>query len=505
MTTRRWALVVTASVGPLLLAFVWAEARRQSHGQPAAPPVPAQLPAMILHDHVERVRTRRGEVSWQFHARRADVLESGDYLVYGLDQGRYYDRGVAEAAMQADLARFESRTHNVSARGHILITSPRGLSFRAEALYWFESTGRMVVPQIRDFSWRDPARPDAAGADISTDRLFYWPREKRLEMPDPVTGRQGPNSFAAVGLSARLDEPRLTLVGPARLTVMGDASAVAGGGNEAKRIILGVGDGGSLAVNARTGGSLLTGGVLLSVPADRVEISCDRAVYDGHATKRIAASGRLRLTDPVNLLTAPRADVDTAAKRARFGGPVELTHTEPGQEPLRMTAPGLTFVYAAGRRRAVATRSVTLRSGTITATASRAEVDLEASRAVLTGRVRVLHEPRERPAAGADELRSARHLPVTITCSRLVHTFAAGSRVSVATGSPRFRQKDREGTAARMTFDQERDTLILEGGVRVWNQAGEQARAAKVIYDRGTDEMQIESPRRAEFNLRGEE
>ncbi|NUP99452.1 MAG: LPS export ABC transporter periplasmic protein LptC, partial [Armatimonadetes bacterium] len=219
MRSRRWVLALTGSIVPLLLALVWVETQRSRAEHPAPSSPPAARPAMVLHDHVERVRTRRGEVSWQFQGDRIEVLDSGDYLVYGLKRGQYFSNQVVEVEFTAERARFEARTQNILVRGQVEVSSLRGLRFSADSMAWFEAEGKMYAPTVRQVEWRDPKRPGAPPATLQTGRLFYYPREQRLELPDRLTGsHQGSRIEAAAG-SASLDTARLQLAGPAQVAV----------------------------------------------------------------------------------------------------------------------------------------------------------------------------------------------------------------------------------------------------------------------------------------------
>jgi len=414
MRPRRWALALCGSLGPLLLAFVWLETHLSRAGAGAAEAAPAGLPAMVLLDHTERVRTRSGRVAWQFHAARVELLSSGDYLIRDLDRGEFLQQDQAELIFSADRARFEARTQNVTMRGHVRISSPRGLLVEGEEVIWYDAADQLVVPDVARFEWQDPTTPTRPAAILRTERLVLSPGRRTIAMPDPVTGEQGPHTIGAKSALLDLEGGRLDLTGPAKLSLM--APVTLGGTAGVRRVVLGVGAGGRIGYKARTGGTVLAGKVAVELPGDRVGLSCDQALYSGGVNGTVKASGHLVLTDPENRLTASRATVTPADQRAEFSGPVELIHNTAGGTPLTIRAPALTFWYATGARRAAA-RQVEFETGDAHGTAGRASVDLQAERVLLTSRVFLRHTPR-----------AAEQQPVELRCGRLDYRFRVGGR-----------------------------------------------------------------------------
>lgn len=502
MRPRRWALTLTGSLGPLLLAFVWLEAQRAG-SEGGAPVPPSTPPAAIFRRHVERVRSRAGEVTWQFEADRIDLLESGDYLVYGLTHGQYLSHGTAELHCRADRARLDGRTQDITARGNIRGWSPRGIRFAADRLYWFEAEGKLVVPEIDTLEFVPPERP-ANPAVVQTERLFLWPREDRLELPDRVEIDHGDNHLEAAAGRVRLQAGRLELQGPAQVRVTTKLD-VLGARGAAKPLVAAVAAGGTMAYNRAGGGALLQRAVTVQIPTDGVSITSDQAIYSGDEKRLVTAAGGLVVRDPHNTLRASRVVVDTKAQRAELIGPVTLEHLA-GGPPTTIACDAMEYHYAAGGRRAEARGRVEVRFDRGTAWAPRADIDLEAEAAVLTGGVRLRAQPVEGPPRpGADRLERARHQPVSIAAPRLEHVFRAGARRSVAAGPVRFEQEDRVGRARRMSFDHETEVLVLEGDVRVTNSAGEKAVCQRLVYDLRQDTMSIETPASAEFFLPEEE
>lgn len=491
MRPRRWALVLCGSLGPLLLAFVWLETHLSRASAPASSPSPAGLPAMVLLDHTERVRTRAGRVAWQFHAAQVELLTSGDYLIRGLDRGEFLQQDQPELTFRADRARFEARTQNVTMRGAVRITSPRGLLVEAEEVVWYDAADQLVVPDVQRFEWQDPTTPERPAAVLLTERLFLSPGRKLLTMPDPVTGEQGPHTIGAKAAALELEGGRLDLTGPAKLSLMAPVSL--GGSAGVRRVVLGVGETGRIGYNARTGGTVLRGKVAIELPGDRVGLSCDEALYSGGVNGTVKASGHLVLTDPDNRLTAHRVTVSPADQRAEFAGPVELVHNTPGGVPLTVRAPALTFWYATGARRATAS-TVQFSTGDATGSANRATVDLQAERVLLTSQVVLRHIPR---AAG--------QAPVELRCGRLDYRFRAGGRRAVATGRPTFRQGDYTGASRRIDFEQDAELLTLEGQVRLSDGQGMKAECARLTYRTDTEVVQIESLSEAEMLISDED
>jgi len=491
MRPRRWALVLVGSLGPLMLSFVWLETHLSRAGARPSEQTSAGLPAMVLLDHTERVRTRAGRVAWQFHAAQVELLSTGDYLIRELDRGEFLQQDQAELVFRADRARFEARTQNVTMRGHVRITSPRGLLVEADEMIWYDAADQLVVPDVERFEWQDPTTPERPAAVLMTERLFLSPGRKLLTLPDPVTGEQGPHTLGAKAAALDLEGGRFDLTGPAKLSLMAPISL--GGTAGVRRVVLGVGAGGRIGYNARTGGTVLNGKVAVELPSDRVGLSCDQALYTGGVNGTLKASGNLVLTDPDNRLTAARATVNPADQRAEFGGPVELVHNTPGGTPLTIRAPALTFWYATGARRAAAGQ-VEFSTGDATGSAGRATVDLQAERVLLTSRVRLRHVPQ-----------AANQEPVELRCGRLDYRFRPGGRRAVATGAPTFQQAELHGSARRLEFEQDAEQLTLDGQVRLWDESGQKAKCQRLIYQTDTGVMQIESPAQAELYLADED
>ena len=504
--SRRALFLATAGVVPLVLALVWQQVLVSRAGAPPAPTAsdPGAAPLTFV-DHRERVLDRRGDVTWLFDARRVDVPGSGDYLVYELRRAEFRRRGAAGLTLRADRAQIDQRTQNIALDGHLLAETQRGVRAEAGSAFWFESEGKFVAPQVDKLEWRDPARADQPPTAIKTRRLFFWPRESRLDLPDGCELTRGAERVQAAAGSALIEKSLLQMRGP--LTVDAQVAADGEPGAPSKsaskhRVVLTGAEGAQLAYDGRTGAGRVTGGVTVDLPGDGVRVVCREATYSGRAQRRLRAEGDLSVTDPRNTLTASVATVALGARQAEFVGPVHLVHRATDGSTT-LDGPRLTYGYATGARRAEAWGGVALDTGEAAAKATRVRVDLEGEQAVLNGAVRLVTRPTP-PAAGAGEVEHAKHRPVTVTADKLVHRFAAGKRRSEATGSPRFQQGDRQGTCQRLAFDHERQVAVLDGGVRVWNKAGERARCGTLTYDLNRDEMRIERPVAAEFFLRDE-
>ena len=493
MRPRRWALILCGSLGPLLLSFVWLETHRSRAAASASPMTEGGLPAMVLLDHTERVRTRAGRVAWQFHAARVELLTSGDYLITELDRGEFLEAGQSALVFRCDRARFEARTQNIAMAGHVRIRSPQGLLVEGDEVFWYDAADQLVVPDVARFEWQDPLHPEQPPAKLMTERLFLSPAKRALTMPDPVTGEQGPHTIVAQAATLDLEGGRMNLDGPAKLSVMAPVETGTGAKGSVKRVVLGVAKGGRIAYNARSSGTLLNGKVTVELPGERIGMTCDDALYTGGVDGTLKATGNLTLNDPDNRLTAAKATVHPADKRAEFGGPVTLNHRTADGTTLTIRAPELTFWYPEHGRRAAASQ-VTFDTGDSTGSAGRAEVDLQAERVLLSTRVHLRHVPR---ATGEE--------PVSLDCGRLDYIFRPGARRALATGSPTFRQADVAGAAKRLEFQPDAETLILDGQVRLRDGQGTRAKCQRLIYHSDTGEMQIEAPASAELYLSDED
>jgi lipopolysaccharide export system protein LptA len=496
---RRWLLLVTASLGPLSLAFVWHQIGVSREGA-APPPVAGEDgPAVVFYNHVERIRDRRGKVAWTFDAEKVEVLLSGDYLITNLRIGEFYRNGLPEGNLRADRARIDTRTQNVGAVGHVKLVSARGVVFEGHSVYWFEREGRLVAPKVDRLEWQRSSDPKAKPVRIDTERLFYWPGKSLLELPDRLKVTSGNDRLEAAAGAALVDQGKLRLAGPvdASFNVTPEMARQAGAAGGAKLVTASVAAGGR--VNYDKGASRvdLTGDVTVLVPADGLSVRSREATVNT-VSRVVTGTGNLVFVDRVNTLTATSGTVDTRAQRAAFRGPVELLHRGSGG-PLQVSAPALTLSYRTGARSASAQGGVRLVATDARVTAQRLAADLERERAVMAGRVDLTTAPR--PMASPDPRDEGRREPVRLRSGRLVYTFGAGRRSAEATASPRFQQGDREGTSQVVRYDQERDVVVLDRNVRLWNRDGEKARCGRLTYDLRRNEMRVERPISAEVYL----
>lgn len=505
MRPRRWLLVLTASFGPLLLALVWFETQRAALEAAEQPPPPAR-PGVLFQHHVERVRDRAGRVTWQFEADRVEVLDSGDYLLTGLQNAQYLREGYGALHLRADRARFEARTQNLALVGHVRVASEQGLRFRADRLYWFDQEGRMVVPRVRRLEWTDPDHPDVLPTRVKTRRLFYWPREDRLELPDSLTAEVPDKQLSAAHGSARPAAGTLDLAGPAELKFQGALNQLAAeAGKQVKQLNAAVGEGGTIHYSRRDGAAALEHAVRLELPDDGLKVTCDKAVYSGDEQRRLNLQGNLEVTDPGHRVTAASAEVDTLRKRADLNGPVALTETAADGTLTILDCQRLSYWYAKGSRSADAQGEVQVRSGNLSAGAPRVKVNLETKTARLSGGVTVRVEPAEPAPVGGDAVDRAKSEPVTIRAPRVTQVYAAGRRHATCQGPVALSQPKRQGKADHLEYDQEREVIVLTGHVRFEDSDGQQARCVKLTWHRRTDELRIETPAEAEFYFESDE
>jgi hypothetical protein len=509
---RRGLSLLSSSLLPLFLVVVWQEVRVSRAGAPPPTADVALTARIVFLDHTERLRDRGGHVTWQLEADRIEVHDGGEYLIYGLRHAQYFTNGVSELHLRADRARVDGATRNLVAQGNLRLYSDRGLVCDCDRAYWDEAQGQLLVPKVDRCEWRDPLDEQAPPALITTTRLFYRPAITRLDLPDPLSATRGRDSLQAAAGSSLLNKSELQLLGPATLSVGGGPQPAAGqpaagqpaaGQPAPRRLTAAVGAGGRMAYDRRTGGALLVGAATVDLPDDAARLSCDQATYSGVATQRVEAEGHLVLTDPANQLRAERGSVATAEQRAEFGAPLHLDHH--GSEGLTtIEAQHLVYVYRRGATRAEADGAVQVETSEASVTAGRLRADLEAEVADFGGGVKLLTKPTTGVAAGADELAEAKARPVELRAERLRHVFAAGRRLTEASGSPRFRQGDREGTAQHLRYDHERELLTLDGAVRLWDKDGQRARCARLTYDTRTDQLTVEKAVSAEFWLKGD-
>ncbi|MBI5834078.1 MAG: hypothetical protein HZB16_17425 [Armatimonadetes bacterium] len=507
---RRWLLLASSSLMPLFLLFVAWQVHVSQAGAPQEHrPRDGHDAVFTFLGHTERLRDRRSQVTWSFVAQRLEVLTNGDYLVYGLDRGEWLNAGASALQIRADRARVEQRTHDIAAQGNIVATSERGLNFRCQQAFWFEGDGKLFVPKLDAFEWRDAdakgqaAQPPTPPALVQTTRLFYWPANSRLDLPDALSATQGPDTLRAAAGSALLDRGELQLAGPATIDAALPANAVAGDmTGPRKKVVLSCGAGGVLAYDRRTGAGSASGQVSVDLPTDSARLACDEITFSGRATRVLDAKGHVLLTDPNSQLRADSGRVLALARRAEFSGQANLVQRRP-EGTVTLDAPRITYLYAESVRRASAWGGVKLDTGEAKAEAPRLTADLRTQMARLSGGV-ALHTMPRGYAGGGDELAQAKARPVDLHAGRVEHSFAPGARWTEARESPSFKQGDREGKADRLRYEHDREILTLVGNVRLWNRGGERARCGRLTYDLRNDEMKIEQPVSAEFWLRGD-
>lgn len=480
---RRLLLTLVGSLGPLVLAAVWFEVLRSRAGAEEPLHAEEQPPALLFSHHIERFRDRQGRVTWQIEADQVELLASGDELARGLTHGQFFNQGQPEVHLRADLAQRDHRTGNIHARGNIALLSERGVQLRAESVYWFETEGRLVVPDLELLEWREPENPAATPVSVVTPRIFFWPREGRLLFPDELAGKHGQDTFRAAGASVMLETSRLRLEGPAAVDAYLALTDQPGAKPLQKRLQGRVEEGGAIAYNVRAGSLLVEGGATIAIPADRLTVRCAKAVYDGPERGIAELSGGVTIETADGTVSGRRATIETQRQRMIMPGPVELR-----LDGSNITAGRLVYYYETGRTRAEASGGVTVVTGETTVRAPTASIDLEAKVALLTGNVRLNHN-----AVAPD----GEPLPVLVTCRRLRHAFGAAGRESTATGSLRLQTSEGDAQADRLVFDHDAEVLLLEGNVRFHGKNRETARAGRARYDIGARELVVEQAERA--------
>ena len=120
------------------------------------------------------------------------------------------------------------------------------------------------------------------------------------------------------------------------------------------------------------------------------------------------------------------------------------------------------------------------------------------------GKVKVVHHPKEPPAADADREQKARHEQSTLYCDRLIWWYKKGDRKGVAQAklpntTIRFEQPTQRGTAGKATYyniepeqGDSGDILDLAGGIKANDDDGEsiEADAARILIDQEVSQWQ---------------
>lgn len=507
---RRSPLLVTGALLPLGLAFIaWQVAlSRAATPDDGWVPSPSAVTVTFL-DHSERQLNRHGQITGEFQAGRLDVLSNGDYTIQDLEQG-VWQRGENELLFRADNARLEAISHDLALSGKVVARGAAGLTLRAPAAFYFQSEDKLFVPELEQLDWPGPPQPDGSPATgpaviIRSQRLFLWPGQGRLDLPDPLTAIRGEDQLVAEAASALAAKGQIALLGPATLTakLAGDAGP--------RPLLLTSDTGGQITYNTTSGAATMAGGMAAQLPTDGVRLTAATATYSGHHTRTLELSGRVGLNDPSGSLTAERGRVTLANQRAAFSGNVTFDHVgESG--PLSLRAHQVIYDYAPSARRAAARGDVALSTNEADATAPSLSVNLHAETAALTGGVHLRTKPGAlgAPASG-DAVDQALATPVDVYAQAIDHSYRRGARWMRARGRVRYAQVDssgrgdREGSSDHLRLDQEQQVLVLEGNVNFRNQAGERARCGKLTYNLRAGTMLIERPISAELHLSDED
>lgn len=137
------------------------------------------------------------------------------------------------------------------------------------------------------------------------------------------------------------------------------------------------------------------------------------------------------------------------------------------------------------------------------------KVDLRARRADAEGTVRLVARPK--PGKNTDErsLRQKVKEPVVVLCDTMQYYYR--EKKGTATGNLKFTQKDakadRSGTAKRLSWDGNTETLVAEGDVQVTNTRGEafECPRATIIVKEGAEGFRMTGPITATFFVQEED
>jgi lipopolysaccharide export system protein LptA len=129
-----------------------------------------------------------------------------------------------------------------------------------------------------------------------------------------------------------------------------------------------------------------------------VKLYCDEATYN-KTDDTAACAGNLKVVDPDNTITGQMMNADFGAEIVDIQGTVKIIttrgpkeKTENGEDKKRTTTINcdkVHYIYTNGKRHAVATGNLTAVQEDKTATADRAEYDIERDVIVLTGPIKI--------------------------------------------------------------------------------------------------------------------
>ena len=132
-----------------------------------------------------------------------------------------------------------------------------------------------------------------------------------------------------------------------------------------------------------------------------VKLFCDEATYNKN-DDTAACAGHLKVVDPDNVITGELINADFGAEIVEIQGGVKIIttrgpkeKTEGGEEKKRtttITCDKVHYVYTEGKRHAIATGNLKAVQEDKTATADRAEYDIERDLITLTGPIRITWE-----------------------------------------------------------------------------------------------------------------
>lgn len=133
--------VLLLAVLPAGMGAVWF----LQHSAVLAQVIPSRPPSVTLHE-ARIVLRERGEKLANVYAAQVDVSPDARYATFtGGSTGDFFDNGRVSLRLHADEIVLDRQTRDLSARGHIAITSSQGDRVVGSAAHWDTVTQRLVL------------------------------------------------------------------------------------------------------------------------------------------------------------------------------------------------------------------------------------------------------------------------------------------------------------------------------------------------------------------------
>jgi len=229
-------------------------------------------------------------------------------------------------------------------------------------------------------------------------------------------------------------------------------------------------------VNNRTHDVEVSGGVILRHEDGRFYADTIRF---NTRSKIGSAIGKPRYQDEESQVTGDRVDLNFQERRAAFVGAVTLIHQKKSEAKTAAAPSGVISSGEGGQQPAEPARNPAASAPSAPSEASSTSDDTD------------------RPFTSYQEERTV------ITCGKLEYLYR--DKQAIAEGQVKAVQQDRTAYGDKAVYDQNQETLLVTGNVRVENEAGETFRCDQVLISLRDDWLEAEGNVASHFLVKDED